>query len=129
MEKERVKSFVKGVLGCSCEDAVFDHIEGEKISLPSGGELKRLVVGGRLLLYIVGPDLHPLKSDQLLGLVQSWLEERDALHLNRLRIVFASASESLVQDGVIQLLQPLLKTDGRLHLHFIRSDEITACGL
>ena len=113
--RDQLKHFIRDTLGCGCADEVF-----ERIDIDSEVGLTRLVVGQRLLIHLV--ELEPGDADAAVfdTLVERGREERDQHGWNRFRLVLPAS----VGDAVWrQRFARYCEGDGRLHLHFIESQE------
>ncbi|MBK1701284.1 hypothetical protein [Thiococcus pfennigii] len=128
-----LEGFVRKTLGCTCPAEVFWHVdESPREQSHNAGVVRRIAIGGRLLVYLVRAprDDRPSSAAALMrGWVAAGLAERDAAGMNRLRIV-------VVLDGTHPALQAALGRafeaarpigDARLHLHLI--DATTAAAV
>ena len=83
-----IASFARETLGCQCPPEVFEQI-GQTLGPVPGlpGIVRRIVIGGRLLIHVVEP---PGLPDALAG-IGRWAREgcleRDRCGLNRFRLV------------------------------------------
>ena len=115
-----IEGFVRETLGCACPDEVFAAIEdGER------GGLRRIAVGGRLLVYLVAPARGGLTADQLDGYLSRGRRERDELGFNRFRLVIAADDERTTEaEALTGAFERLRAGDERLHLHLIPSSRL-----
>jgi len=122
MGDDRVKSFIRDVLGCDCSEDVFRHIENERgVVLGSVTLRNKLNVGNRLLVYIVEADTDDILK-KLPALIMLGKNERDSRNFNRFRLVLVSGEKKLKQAAA-----RAFKADGhvdeKVHLHIIGKDE------
>ena len=129
--KAVVRDFVRQTLGCSCPEHVFDRIEDAQC--PAGPGLpayRRLVIGDRLLIYLVTPaeavDAGSAASEtrlaaQLPALLASGRDERNRLGLNRFRVVVASADPPPLEPVLRDVFEAFRGRGGddKLHLHVV----------
>ncbi|SDX25267.1 hypothetical protein [Thiocapsa roseopersicina] len=127
-----LERFVRGTLGCTCPDAVFERIEvREGPSLPAGGRARRITIGGRLLIYLVeGVSVEHVNRD-----IQAWTLsgriDRDGANMNRFRLVIGLDGLSTTDAGEIERAFAAASDEGddRMHLHVVESDSIRALHL
>ncbi len=115
-----VIDFVRDTLGCSCPEAVFEHVtrRGPE-TLEGGGTLDVLTVGERLLIYLWSGAGSAAMSGQVPALVRTGRAERDRRGLNRLRVVLAVADPQCVRALAEAVWQGCLERDERTHLHVV----------
>ncbi len=123
-----IKPFVTGTLGCRCPDHVFEQIEyDEGTTLPGfDASLRRLLVGKRLLIYILDTDDRAALRNILPRLVGQGKAERDRNGYNRLRIVVASCQPATTAPEAERLFCALPDLDDRIHLHVLCSTSVPA---
>ena len=122
MERTGIVHFAKHVLGCGCDNSVFDSIEKEEHSiLDCGVKLrKKIVIGKRLLIYIADAD--DIRPADIANVISEGVAERDNMGYNRLRLAIITtrasnpAGEYLCEFGFLQ------GKDDRTHIHIV-SDE------
>lgn len=122
-----IEAFVRNRLGCTCPEEVFEQISSRRLNLEELPllQLHRLVIGQRLLIYIVAFE-EPLSAlsrlDQLLARGR---RERDERGCNRFRLVLAlpGRQEALELQAAFDRLAA---NDDRAHLHLLDPDEIPA---
>ncbi|HDZ24620.1 MAG TPA: hypothetical protein ENH70_08805 [Desulfobacteraceae bacterium] len=106
---------VRGDLGCACPLSVFEHYQ-VAYREEDPGPLVQVIVGDRLLLWIVdGTDI-PLSASTLSPIITKGCKERDRRGLNRFRLVLEgmhSHPETLILE---QIMAPY---DSRTHIHFL----------
>jgi len=105
--------FVRETLGCGCPDEVF-----EQTSDSGPGELRRIALGGRLLVYLIRPTEAGLTADRLGDYLSRGRGERDALGFNRVRLVIADEAATERED-LQAAFEDLRAGDERLHLHIV----------
>ncbi|PIE65115.1 MAG: hypothetical protein CSA26_04535 [Desulfobacterales bacterium] len=118
---EAIKTFARNRLGCDCPENVFDSIlvsESLTTSIP-GARYRKIVIGGRLLIYIVSLSKDPSISSLIEKLIILGRNERDKKNYNRFRLVLVTdehdtAPKSNGQD----------QTDEKTHLHLIKKEDI-----
>lgn len=116
--RDAVIHFVRGVLGCTCPDEVFDDIELETRSAPGpslealGADAVEQVlhVGGRLLIALCPT----LDEGRLQALLRAGVSQRDARGYNRFRVAVAGSGPA--PERVTELLAAL---DDRVHVHVV----------
>jgi hypothetical protein len=122
MPNGAIRRFVQGTLGCRCADRVFEHIESGFEDW-HGARCLRMLIGGRLLIRIVAaPDQDKLAS-QLARWMDAGREERDALGLNRFRLVLKARSPAQVRIAVEGVLTEV-GSDEHSHVHVVTPDEL-----
>jgi len=120
VERERIKRFAIDILGCGCEESVFESIDvWEDFTLACGVELsKKILIGKRLLIYIA--DVDKCAPDMVAAVIADGLKERETHCYNRLRLV-------IVTPGVEKHLLPYSDAfdrvkgrDDRTHIHIVK---------
>jgi hypothetical protein len=122
MEKTGIVNFAMHVLGCGCDNSVFDSIEKEDNSILNCGVKlrKKIIIGRRLLIYIA--DAHDIRSADVAAVISEGISERDSMGYNRLRLAIVTprvgelAASYLCEFGCMQ------GKDDRVHIHIV-SDE------
>jgi len=118
-ERSRARSLVRGLLGCTCPEEIFDHYQVRQQvigSLP----LVSLMMGDRLLVWMIdgGKVAEP---EQTLGrLLHAGRTERDGRGLNRFRLVVVGDFLSWEKDWGY-LAETL---DAKVHLHVLPSLDV-----
>lgn len=85
-ERSRAVSLVRGLLGCTCPEEIFDHyqIRQQVIgSLP----VVEVMMGERLLVWLIDGRRIVDPGQTLVNLLKGGLKERDQRGLNRFRLV------------------------------------------
>ena len=114
-----VEGFVRGVLGCTCPDDVFDSIEIENRLVGDGVQIGRTVIGRRLLLYVWGIDAHSHWEEHLSAIVQDGVNLRDGLALNRFRLVLVTESVPAIAERAQSLFGEVVGVDEKAHVHVV----------
>jgi len=120
-DKKAIKSFVQGVLGCTCPNEMFLNIKVEQN--PPGfadiiqGDL--IVIGGKLLVYLIKPNDGEGLAGKLEQLFNLGREIRDNGGFNRFRLVVSTSREQQTQKLLARQFEILENLDERLHLHVI----------
>jgi hypothetical protein len=114
VDQTAIEHFVRVTLGCRCPDEVFRSMDLERISNTDGPTVhRRLIIGNRLLIYVL--DCSATESIMtraaVAALARRGVIERDALGLNRFRLVVVSSHV----EGLWNLEPP----DDRAHLHVV----------
>ena len=131
MKNKSLVNFIKTDLGCKCPEQVFSKIESSVISLNKGNitSLVRVLVGERLLIYIVCASLQDLEKPLLEEMFIKGRADRDINSYNRFRLVVvtpdaerAICNESLQDEFKTRLFDD----DEKLHLHVIGADQLPA---
>lgn len=123
MEYERVKRFAIDVLGCGCDNSVFNRIDHDRnYRLPSGITLSsRILIGARLLIYVIDRDF--ASPADLKSVVLDGLEERNSRGYNRLRVVLTTDSPESDLQKYSRIFNEIPSRDEKTHLHVIRRSE------
>jgi hypothetical protein len=121
--KARIEDLVRDTLGCTCPPEVFTTIRD--IPADNEGEPRRLLIGERLLIYI-------LDSSEAVapGCIATWVRkgraERDSRAMNRFRLVFVA--DDPVASGPLckAAFQQTPGVDDRVHLHVVARSAVAA---
>ena len=118
-----IQHFVRGTLGCKCPDAVFKAITISREQDPdTNTPYVRLVIGDRLLIYILDTRHTKKRSTAITALTTRGRTERDTAGLNRFRLVLASEHPTQAQAQASVTDAP--GYDDRTHLHVIATDQL-----
>ncbi|WP_373510450.1 hypothetical protein, partial [Thiocapsa sp.] len=122
-----LERFVRETLGCNCPDDVFERVRiREGPPLPDGGRVRRIAIGGRLLIYLVdGVPVDAVNRD-----IGAWTLsgqiDRDGAGMNRFRLVIGldrlSGPDADRIKGVFAAACD--EGDDRMHLHLVAPDSI-----
>ena len=117
--------FVRGTLGCQCPDEVFQSIViGQERTPDHGALFTRLLVGDRLLIYILPTSATAVVPDTLAALARQGRVERDAKGYNRFRLVIASREAAAQSTAARAVFDTVLGHDDKGHLHLVAGSEI-----
>ena len=125
-DNEPLIRFVREGLGCVCPDEVFERIEiesaaGVDADLPYRHQI---IIGERLLLYIVDvvePEASTARLADWLGRAQ---RECDRRGLNRVRLVLTTDDLTRLKAIVERLMESTIGRDEKTHVHVLHRDEI-----
>ncbi|HTP06229.1 MAG TPA: hypothetical protein VMM54_13870 [Nitrospirota bacterium] len=124
-KNQNIIRFVQNTLGCQCADEVFDSIELERGNTPSGGtEYVKMVIGNRLLIYIVNPISENLINKIMPMLTKMGRLERDNKGYNRFRLVLAKQSDDMISRTVIKEFKKNVGHDERAHIHIVSLQDL-----
>ncbi|THB76599.1 MAG: hypothetical protein D6B25_09300 [Desulfobulbaceae bacterium] len=120
-----IETFVRNTLGCTCPDEIFDRIDLQSSIPELSGDIRslRLVLGNRLLVYLVAGLSNIVSSETLSPLVSCGVRDRDAHQLNRFRLVLL-VPEDFEPMGIQLSFQSMSMVDERVHLHFVPNHDI-----
>ncbi|HOO70867.1 MAG TPA: hypothetical protein PK926_03820 [Spirochaetota bacterium] len=121
-----IKYFAVEMLGCGCGNEVFENIEVSDdlfgLDLLRG---KRILIGRRLLVYVVLPP----DGDAVLGhlefLMRRGKEDRDRNGYNRFRLVVAVEDHERLAGKAASLVEPMTRNDEKLHFHALPAENET----
>ena len=125
--KEKIKSFVKDTLGCTCPEEVFRHIEHAE-NIPIQENLKvahRIDVGVRLLIYVYKVERLTDVLEDIPELIQHGQRAKENGGYNRFRLVLVSDDKEGVA-GVATKVFDTLEKEENIHLHVIGEEEFPA---
>ncbi len=119
MGKTEIVHFAQNVLGCGCDNSVFDSIDTEEnVELDCGVSLKRrIVIGNRLLIYIGEENL--IKPADLGKVFKDGVTERNGRGYNRLRVVILTPDAGKLFAAYNDVFINLTERDEKTHLHII----------
>jgi hypothetical protein len=113
-----IEHFVRGTLGCQCPDEVFRSVSVDPTRTEDGAiGYTRLLVGNRLLIYILDAATVRLTDDALADLIARGRRERDARGCNRFRLVIACEEPASASTGFRNAFNEAAGDDERAHLH------------
>lgn len=123
MDNEMIKKFAIDVLGCGCDNSVFDRIEQSRsFRLPSGITLSsRILIGNRLLIYIIDRD--SMSPSDIKAIVRDGLEERNSSGYNRLRVVVTTDNVDEDTRRYTKVFADIQGRDEKTHLHILSRSE------
>ncbi|WP_373509499.1 hypothetical protein [Thiocapsa sp.] len=122
-----LERFVRETLGCTCPDEVFERVEiREGQPLPNGGRVRRIAIGGRLLIYLVDSVPVDAVDRDTRRWTLSGRIDRDGAGMNRFRLVIGldglSGSHADRMKGAFAAACD--EGDDRMHLHLVAPDSI-----
>ncbi len=128
LNKPAIKSFVKGTLGCSCPDRVFNEIKYEVSAiLPHcQNPILRIELGDRLLIYLLVTDSPDVVECDLPVIIGSGKEERDRRGFNRFRAVVCTSNVGAVVHLAGDVFARHAQQDDMVHLHVVTREDAQA---
>jgi hypothetical protein len=124
-EIRAITQFVRGTLGCNCPDEVFETMTiSPDQQLETGATYTRLLVGQRLLIYVLNAARGTQISTTVSSLTTRGCAERDAGDLNRFRLVLATAHPTRIVAEAQTSFDAAAGCGDRSHLHVIASDQL-----
>lgn len=126
-EHHVLKYFVRDTLGCSCPDDVFNDIVVEQKNQLANSQINyyRILVGKRLLIYLLG-DIDCSKLQHILALAtHEGMKERDNMKYNRFRLVLHCDNDDMIQPA-LSTFESIRGIDEKAHMHFIASHDADA---
>ena len=122
MEKTGIVNFAQHVLGCGCDNRVFDFIENENHAiLDCGVKLrKKIVIGRRLLIYIADSD--DIRPVDIHNVIMEGIAERNSMGYNRLRLAVVTPIASELASAYLCEFGCMQGKDDKTHIHIV-SDE------
>jgi len=124
-QREQVRRFVREGLGCGCPEEVFDQIQvGVEPEVIKGvGSIVRLVIGSRLLIYVMYPGETSASLSSVELVVARGVLDRDVSSFNRVRVVCCLPSGKGL-DNLHAQLNLWVSTDEKAHLHLMKNSKI-----
>lgn len=114
----RIEHFVRATLGCQCPDEVFRSVSIDPLRTANGAiGYTRLLVGNRLLIYILDAATIGVADGALTDLVAGGRRERDERGYNRFRLVIACDEPASEKTAVQHAFDEACGNDERAHLH------------
>jgi len=123
VENTAIVNFAMHVLGCGCDNSVFDKIEKEDRSiLDCGVKLKKkIVIGRRLLIYIVEAD--EIRPEDIPAVVKEGINERNIMGYNRLRLAIITSRVSELAPVYLSAFGYLENKDDKTHIHIVSNED------
>ena len=113
-----IEHFVRATLGCQCPDEVFRSISIDHVRTANGAvPYTCLLVGNRLLIYILDAAAVSLADGALCDLVARGCRERSDRGYNRFRLVIACDEPQSEDTAVRHVFDRAAGNDERAHLH------------
>ena len=120
MNPGQIEGFVRETLGCTCPAKVFAQIEDDLLpATGSGPPIRRIAIGGRLLIYLIDIEKGPDADVQLAAWVRQGVAERDRLGMNRFRLVLAANHPERIADAAAASFERLQALNDKVHLHVV----------
>ena len=116
-----LRRFVRSTLGCKCPDDVL-----QSVAIDRRDNQTRLVIGNRLLIYVMETTFEPPAAKTVSRLVEQGLADRNSQRLNRFRLVVACPQPSPDLASATASFAAVAGDDDRAHLHVISTDELPA---
>jgi hypothetical protein len=117
-----LRAFVRDTLGCTCPETVFDVVRRGERALGSGASFIRLVIGDRLLVYLVGAGAG---TARVVELAAAGPRDRDASGLHRFRLVVGLPAGAAQAGELADGFAAAVAGDPKAHLHCVPA---VACG-
>lgn len=111
-----LRGFVRDTLGCACPESVFESVERGRLANVAGQPVTRLVIGGRLLIYVAAGE--PTAA-RVAALAASGRWDRDASGLNRFRLVLGLPAEASEVAALEAAFGDAAGGDPKAHLHCV----------
>ena len=116
-----LQRFVRGTLGCKCPDDVF-----QSVAIDCREDHTRLMIGNRLLIYVVETTAEPPAGKAVSRLVEQGLADRNSQRLNRFRLVIACPEPTPDLASAKAAFAAVAGDDDRAHLHVISAGQLPA---
>ncbi len=124
-DRSDIEQFVRRTLGCQCPDEVFASVAIARVAARGCPQpVVRLVVGDRLLIYIVENDEVGSREDVVQALAQAGRLDRDEHGLNRFRLVVAGDCDERRETALRERFESSTAQDARTHLHVVAPDAL-----
>ena len=114
-----LEHFIRSTLRCKCPDEVF-----QSVTIDRADSHARLVIGNRLLIYVLEAAAVHAAGKAVCRLTGQGLADRNALRLNRFRLVVASAQPTQVLADAKAGFAKAAGDDDRAHLHVLAADQL-----
>ncbi len=128
MNKSAIRDFVKGTLGCTCPDKVFNEIryEANVSLLQCQSAVSRIELGDRLLIYLLVTDSPDIVAHDLPGIIRNGEEERHRRGLNRFRAVVCTSNIDAVVNLANDVFTRHTERGDKVHLHVVTRENVKA---
>ncbi len=119
---QAIRDLVRTTLGCTCPETVFDHVERSCRQQPTSEQpyTLRLVIGERLLIYVLEHAQFKAANLQLSDLLTAGRRDRDMQGYNRFRAVLSDSVDATTEALLQAEWQRLAAGDERVHLHLVQ---------
>ena len=126
--REGVERFAIQTLGCRCPREVFEDIRVDHNDAPTEDRPYRwrLIIGGRLLIYILPLEQASPIEPWLASLARAGRDERDGRGLNRFRAVVTLAGPNEQSAPLQARFAALTEADPKAHLHLLTPGDLPA---
>ncbi|GAB4353330.1 MAG: hypothetical protein Kow006_18380 [Gammaproteobacteria bacterium] len=114
-----VRDFAQNTLGCGCPEEVFATVQRERRSDPRWGDLQRIDIGKRLLLYLVDLPMPVPGEEELVALLDRGRRDRDTNGFNRFRLVLFGEMDGKRSGDLNRLAESRFPGDEKVHLHLL----------
>lgn len=111
-----LRRFVRDTLGCTCPESVFESVEHGNLPDAAGERVARLVIGGRLLIYVAKGKP---EAAQVAALAEAARRDRDAHRLNRFRLVVGLPADEGEGAALEAAFRGAVRDDPKAHLHCV----------
>ncbi len=128
MNRPGVIDFVKGALGCTCPDEVFNHVTSrtnESVRYCQSG-ISKIEVGERLLIHLLLTDDPAVVERDLPLILRGGMEERDRRGFNRFRAVVCTGNREAIASAINKVCENRVDEDERVHLHVVSRESARA---
>ena len=124
--RANIQRFVRGVLGCSCPEAVFQtiHIDYNPRALVGTQRGYTITIGSKLLVLVIMTTNCPVTVNELGNILERGRQARDRERLNRFRLVVATPEPQLARSKLESGFEALGMQDNRIHLHIVSPDQL-----
>lgn len=122
---EKLKEFIKNTLGCGCPEKIFEKIDVCRCLIEKNeSEITRIVVGDKLLIYIIRPESTDKLVDKVKVFGLAGKEDRDKHNYNRFRLVLSDVENMAQKDQVSECFLSAFEKDEKMHMHFVKEEMI-----
>jgi hypothetical protein len=124
-DAKAIELFVRGTLGCRCPEEVFSDITiAHERNTDSGVTYTRLVLGNRLLVYVLDAQHSSALRADVAMLTTRGCADRNSNHLNRFRLVLTADRLRETQAEVDTTFSAAAGHDDHAHLHVVATDQL-----
>ena len=124
-DRATIETFVRQGLGCRCPDEVFRRVALEaRRGADAGVPFMRLVVGDRLLIYVMSATNGDEVSGEVRRLARAGIRDRDESGCHRFRLVVAAGDVAALSAAVAVAFRQEVGLDERAHAHVVSRDQL-----
>jgi len=123
-DRASLERFVRDTLGCTCPDAVFESIVIQHDDAAVPLRHTRLVVGERLLIYLLEGPAGRVAPADVARLAGRGLAERNERGFNRFRLVVEWDRPVQEPGEFVASFSSVAGRDDRAHLHVIPAGQL-----